>query len=237
MTAVNFNYFEDTKINAIFEMDNVIVFDLNGLIVDDELLQLKATNAALRDFSIRLSESDWSECCIGHRPGEYIPALLTKARLRVTAALTEVIIRRKDHIYSSYIRNSLHNLIRPGVTDLIAYCEKKGLPVALASGTTKTGVETILGPDGLGIMAKFSYVICGDEVAQSKPDPEIYLKVRAAMGARKSFVALEDSYTGVEAAIEAGMRCIAVPNRFTLHHDLSRATLRIDSLQRDARII
>lgn len=65
----------------------------------------------------------------------------------------------------------------------------------------------------VGVYDRFDYVLCGDEVINRKPDPEIYLSVLKKMDtdARNALV-LEDSVVGVEAAYRAGIDCIQVPD-------------------------
>ena len=72
---------------------------------------------------------------------------------------------------------------------------------------------------------------CRDDVANTKPDPELYLSACACLGvAPGEAVALEDSANGIAAAKAAGMRCVAIPNPMTAGLDLSAADLRLDSL-------
>jgi beta-phosphoglucomutase-like phosphatase (HAD superfamily) len=74
-------------------------------------------------------------------------------------------------------------------------------------------------------------VVTGDDVAARKPAPDVYLAAASRLGAAPAeCVAIEDSAVGVAAAVAAGIRCIAVPNRLTLRHDLSHAHARYATL-------
>jgi putative hydrolase of the HAD superfamily len=70
-----------------------------------------------------------------------------------------------------------------------------------------------------------------DDVARTKPAPDLYLAAVEALGvAPQDAVAFEDSMNGIAAAKAAGLRCVAVPNALTTGMDLSRADLRLASL-------
>jgi len=118
--------------------------------------------------------------------------------------------------------------ILPGVREAVAEAKRLGLRLGVASSSSRrwvTGHLTRLGLDG------FDCVRCRDDVAEAKPDPELYLSVCACLGvAPAEAVALEDSANGVAAAKAAGMRCVAIPNPMTASLDLSAADLRLQSL-------
>jgi beta-phosphoglucomutase-like phosphatase (HAD superfamily) len=68
-------------------------------------------------------------------------------------------------------------------------------------------------------------------VTRVKPDPELYLCALGSLGCAPSeAIAFEDSATGIAAAKAAGLYCVAVPNRLSVHSNLDQADLRINSL-------
>jgi beta-phosphoglucomutase-like phosphatase (HAD superfamily) len=83
----------------------------------------------------------------------------------------------------------------------------------------------------LHLNADWDAVRTRDDVARTKPAPDLYLSAVAALGvASKAAVAFEDSANGIAAAKDAGLLCVAVPNALTAGMDLSRADLRLGSL-------
>ena len=100
---------------------------------------------------------------------------------------------------------------RPGALDLLAAVHAAGLPVGLASNSSREFVERVLEMAGLG-RDRFGVVVTADDVARPKPAPDLYLAACAALGADPArAAALEDSPPGVAAARAAGMYVIAVP--------------------------
>ena len=101
--------------------------------------------------------------------------------------------------------------LKPGASDLPAQLRAAGRHLALASSTPRSLVETWL--EGAGLADVFDAVVTGDEVAHSKPDPEIFLLAAARLGAEPArCYVIEDSFNGVRAGHAAGMRTLMVPD-------------------------
>ena len=119
--------------------------------------------------------------------------------------------------------------ILPGVRDAVVEAKRLGIRLGVASSSSRAWVTGHL--ERLGLAGFFDCVRCRDDVANTKPDPELYLSACACLGvAPGDAAALEDSANGIAAAKAAGMRCVAIPNPMTVGLDLSAADLRLDSL-------
>ena len=99
---------------------------------------------------------------------------------------------------------------RPGAQELLAAVRAAGLPAALVTATRRKLVEAAL--DTLG-RENFDAVVCGDEVAHSKPHPEPYRRAAELLGVdARRCVAIEDSVTGTASAEAAGCPVLVVPS-------------------------
>src|SRR3954447_18956995 len=100
---------------------------------------------------------------------------------------------------------------RPGALELVAAARAAGLPLGLASNSSREFVERALAVSELA-NGHFDVVVSADDVSAPKPAPDIYLAACVALGAAPAgSAALEDSPPGVAAARAAGMYVIAVP--------------------------
>ena len=98
--------------------------------------------------------------------------------------------------------------------DLLRSVRKRHFKTAVATTSARDAVEKVL--DELRITDQFDFIATGDDVKESKPDPEIYLLVINKLGVPAGeCLAIEDSPPGVEAALAAGVHCIAVTNDYT----------------------
>ena len=103
---------------------------------------------------------------------------------------------------------------RPGAAELLGAVRTEGLPTALVTSTGRALVEVALETIG---GENFDVVVCGDEVARAKPDPEPYRLAAELLGvAIEDCVAIEDSPTGVASAKASGAAVLAVPAELEL---------------------
>jgi HAD superfamily hydrolase (TIGR01509 family) len=123
---------------------------------------------------------------------------------------------------------------RPGAHKLLNELEASGVALHVATTGTRAWVEPLLNQ---AFGNRFHTVITGTEVPQLKPNPAVYLEVLRTTGCPPDrTVALEDSANGVQAAVAAGLRCVAAHNPYTRDDDLSRATLVADGLDDPALV-
>ena len=101
--------------------------------------------------------------------------------------------------------------LKPGVREMLETLRQNGWKTAIASSTRTAVVREEMQRFGLEQM--FDQIVGGDMVRRSKPDPEIYAKACAAIGACPATTyAVEDSPNGIRSAAAAGLRVIMVPD-------------------------
>lgn len=132
---------------------------------------------------------------------------------------------RKNHFMRQLIGDGAIGP-RPGVMSLLDELEAAGVHLHVATTGSRTWVELLL--DRV-FGDRFRAVLTGTEIPDLKPSPAVYLAVLRVTGcAPEDTVAVEDSANGVDAAVAAGLRCIAVHNPYTRDQDLSGAALATD---------
>ena len=100
---------------------------------------------------------------------------------------------------------------RPGALELVGRLLQAGVPVGVASNSQREFVQRTLAGAGL-LDGRFAVVVSVEDVEKPKPAPDIYLEACRRLGAEPgACAALEDSPTGVQAAVAAGMYVIGVP--------------------------
>ncbi len=120
---------------------------------------------------------------------------------------------------------------RLGVAELISALHADGVAIAVATTGTSDWVLPLL--DTLFGLDVFDIVVTGSEVTDLKPDPAVYLETLNRLDVTPAdAVAVEDSANGVQAAISAGLRCVAVINGYTRDQDLSGAVAVLDNFAR-----
>ena len=127
-------------------------------------------------------------------------------------ALARALHARKNALYAELVASAGVPL-RDGVLELMGECRDHGVPMAIATTTSRSNVEALLGRHlGRGWAAWFRAIVCGEDVARKKPDPEVFVKALQALAVDpRRAVALEDSPGGVAAA--RGARLAVVVTR------------------------
>jgi len=204
-----------------------VIFDMDGVLVDTNPFHVQKWEALLAEYGIAFDRKELPRQVLG--PGND-PTLRHFFGERITAEDRQ----RLSEELEARFRRAFAPHARPlaGVERLIAECQDQGVLVALASAAMSKNVNFIL--DALKLRPYFHVVLTNDEITQSKPHPEIFLKTAQKLGLPPAAcVALEDSFAGIEAAKRAGMKCVAVASTFPAPElrDRTQADLVIQTLE------
>ncbi len=205
-------------------MIQALIFDFDGLILDTEISAFQSWQEIYQEYRCELPLDKWVACVGGgvelFDPCDYLETLLN------TSIARETLLRRRRLRHHEMLR-SLGAL--PGVEEYILAAKQLNLKLAVASSSPREWVEGHLGR--LDLLKYFDCLCCGDEVTHKKPHPELYITALSRLGVRANEAfALEDSPNGVQAARQAGLFCVAVPNVITSQLPLSHADLLLTSL-------
>jgi beta-phosphoglucomutase len=197
-------------------MLRALIFDFNGIIVDDEPIHFELFKQVLAEEGIKLTEADYYARYLGFDDrGAFTAAYREHGRSLDEKLLTRL-IDRKTIYYQSEIRSKVR--IFPGVEKLVTTLVPV-LPLAVASGALRQEIETIL--SAAGLLKHFAVIISAEDVDHGKPEPEIFLKALARLNAQvedghpidaADCLVIEDSKEGIRGARRAGMKCLAVSN-------------------------
>lgn len=219
---------KNNKLNLLLNQAKLVIFDMNGLIIDDEPIQLASFNSALKKYNIKVSRKKWIEDCVGKRTVEIFPAILKENNLSTNKVKIIKFADLMNRFYRKNILVKIKKIRRTKIKNIFNKLVEEGRLMAVASSASNFEINVVLGKKGLNLKKYFKYIINGDQVKRGKPNPEIYKKVARLAGVKpKDCLVFEDSNIGVRAAYSAGMKVVAVPNAFTKHQDFSRANLVI----------
>lgn len=205
-------------------MIRAIVFDFDGLILDTEEPVYRSWLEVYEAHGEQLPFERWVQI-VGSTTAGFHPQHHLEERLG--RSLPKEVLDRRIGRRTEMI---LAQEVLPGVLRRIAEAKAMGLKLGVASSSTTEWVRGHLAR--LGILESFECMRCRDDVANAKPEPDLYLAVLECLGVRASeAIAIEDSPNGVLAAKRAGMRCVAIPNSITAQLDLGQADLLLGSLE------
>lgn len=202
-----------------------VIFDLDGTLLDTEKLYTLAAQSVVGRFG---KTYDWSvkRLVIGGDPHEGARRIVEHLELPITP---------EQYLHEREAR--LRELCRevepmPGAAQLIA--ELNALRIPLGIGTSSQRAICELKLSDQKFVEHFACIVCSDDngITRGKPSPDIFLAVAAGLGAEpKRCIVLEDTPTGVRAALAAGMDAIAVVDPNMRDEDYSGALHIVDSLE------
>ena len=181
-----------------------VIFDMDGVLVDNHHFHLEAWVIFCRKFNIDLTPEEFRLKMFGGNNRNLLEKVLNRA-------LTPVEIKQyadeKELIYRQLHAPTIEGV--EGVIDFIHHLKKENIKIAVATAAPRENLDFVLSNLGLG--AIFNVTVDDSQVTKGKPDPEIYLKTAALLGVDPGrCIVFEDSLTGISAAQSAGMKVIGV---------------------------
>ncbi len=196
-------------------MPKAVIFDMDGVIFDSEGLYREACISLVERYGGRVTE-ELFERQMGLKMDE-------SQRVAVEVSGADVSPEQFGREYEREFLERASNDLKtiPGLEELLDYLSGK-VRMGIASSTKATIIKGFL--DTFDFSDFFDAVAGGDQVVNSKPDPEIYLKVARMLGVRcEECLVIEDSPAGISSALTAGMRVIAIRHQHNAQLDLSSA--------------
>lgn len=187
-------------------MYKAVVFDMDGVLIDTEKIYRQSwkKNAA----TIGMSEDEMEHWC------DWIAGGNTESNARLFKS-----IRGEDFDYLAFRQRTMDLFnehvakygidIKPYVEDTLKFLKEKGIKIAVATSTSRDRAMQRL--ESVHIAEYFDEMVCGDEIAKGKPDPDIYYRACEKLGIEPEMaVAVEDSLNGVVSASVAGLYTVMV---------------------------
>lgn len=201
-----------------------IIFDFDGVLVDTEWAIYRSWVQLFEREGQEISIETYSPCLgagYSHwNPADYLESLTGKhydweSETPARQAILEAELEQMGLMH--------------GAAELLEWCKQQQIPTAVASSSSRRWVEGWLRK--LNIYDDFKGVFTRSDGYPVKPDPALFLAALECLDIPKDdCIIIEDSENGTLAAQNAGIPCVAIPNRMTAHSDFSRARCVLPSL-------
>lgn len=205
-------------------MIRAILFDFNGVLVDDEPIHLEMFQRVLAEEGITLSSEDYYRDYLGLDDRGAFGAMLHKAGETPTVPRLMRLIARKASYYQERMRQSGYPFF-PGAAELVAELAAAGRMLGIVSGALSEEVESALRQAGL--RDRFKILVTAEDVTEGKPDPEGYRRALEGLNSLPPLperllhphevLAIEDSPAGLAAAADLGISTLAVAHTYPPH--------------------
>ena len=201
-----------------------VIFDFDGLMVESESIAYQVWCEVLGQYGNNFTEEIYHNV-IGRGPLESVEYLIEVLGLPLAP----------QELLETYWSARTERVCRdvspaPGLLDLMQFLADRNLVLGVASNSPSRYVIEVL--EVMGLAVYFGCVRCREDVVQGKPAADVYLAAAACLKVgHDRCLALEDSPIGLQAALNAGMRCLVVPNEDLEGEDFSGAEGRFNSLR------
>lgn len=186
-------------------MKKAVIFDMDGLMIDservtyvvyDEVMRKMGYDYSLEFYKLSLGHAKAQEMQLYHEVyGDDFPE--------------DEFWEKSHEILDAKLFANVP--LKPGIIELLQYLKANHYKTMVATSSERERVDIILKNGGLD--SYFDDVICGNEVSNSKPDPEIFLTACKKLNVDTSeAIVLEDSEHGIMAAYNANIDCICIPD-------------------------
>jgi len=202
-------------------MKKQILFDNDGVLVDTEHWYYTASAEVLDSYGFILTPERYRDIMI-----HGLSAFLIAEEAGVPISVTDQWRTKRNELYQHYLRTE--EIAIPGVREVLAELSEK-YRMGIVTSALRCDFDLI--HEKRGITDYMDFVLCSGEYPRAKPYPDPYLLGLERLGGEKhETIIVEDSERGLRSAVDAGIECVIVHNRFTESHDFSKATHRIKTL-------
>lgn len=201
-----------------------IIFDFDGVLVDTEWAIYQSWVQLYAREGQEISIATYSPCLgagYSHwNPAEHLEKLTGKKYdWEVETPARQAVLE------ADLARSGLMD----GALELLDWCKEQGIGLTVASSSSRRWVQGWL--ERLGVYERFDGVFTRTDGYAVKPNPALFLAAQQCLQlAKEDCLIVEDSENGTISAGNAGIACVAIPNRMTESCNLSRAQYRLPSL-------
>ena len=198
-------------------MIKALLMDWNGVVINDEPIQMRAYQDVLAKEGIALTEADYYSC-LGMDDRRFVQAAYQRAGKTPEGNKVLEIIQAKTEAWREAIADELP--LFPGIENFIRKAANE-FALGLVSMCNHVEIDYVLERSGLGEL--FTIVVSAEDVSEAKPDPECYRlgfkridAARMALGhlpmTHPECVVIEDSPAGVQAGVAADLQVLGISN-------------------------
>ncbi|QHS58661.1 HAD family hydrolase [Chitinophaga agri] len=192
-------------------MKKAFIFDMNGTMIDDMEYHLEGWfNILNNDLGAGMTRAAVKKEMYGKNQ-ELLVRIFGKDRF-TAAEMDELSMEKERRYQQAYLP---HLRLIDGLEAFLAAAEKEGIGMGIGTAAIPFNVDFAL--DNLHIRHYFKSIVTANDVATSKPNPEVFLKAAEELGVDPAnCIVFEDAPKGVEAAANAGMKAVVLTTMHTV---------------------
>lgn len=199
-------------------MIRTVIFDMDGVIIDTEPIHHNAFLATFAELGIAVSAAEYATF-LGKSTRNVFQHIKNRYGL---SQEVETMVQRKRELFNEVFDTDATLDLLPGVRRLIEDLRAHGVQLVVASSASNATIARVF--DRFGLRPYFAHIVSGEDFAESKPNPAIFLHAaELAQTPVTECIVIEDAANGVAAAKAAGIYCIAYASPHSEGQNLHQA--------------
>lgn len=202
-------------------MLKAVLFDFNGVIINDEPLHDKLLEQVLIEENLRPKPGEFRELCLGRSDRVCIQELLERRGRVVSESYLDELVTRKAKAYIEQIQSLEKLPLYSGIEDVMF--KLPNCKFAIVSGALRSEIDLVL--ERANLRSRFQVIVAGDDLLASKPEPDSYLLAVERLNqafpelqlTARDCLAIEDTFAGIQAAKAANIPVVGVANSYPFH--------------------
>lgn len=204
-------------------MINTVIFDMDGVIVDTEPVHRYAYFKHFDELNVLVTDELFATYT-GNSTRNVFQKL--KETFKINHEV-EDLIQRKRAIFNDAFDTKEDLYLIEGVENLIKNLHQEGFEIIVASSASKVTIDRVF--KRFHLHQYFSHIVSGEDFPKSKPHPAIFEHAASLSKFPKNeCIVIEDSWNGVEAAVNAGIFCVGYNSEHSKMQDISKANIVVN---------
>ncbi|MBT3135597.1 HAD family phosphatase [Alteromonas sp. ALT199] len=203
-----------------------IFFDHDGTLIDSEITHFELWKAMLADMGKALTFDYYHTRMAGISVMNNASDIIRDFSLALTP---QELFKKRRALTLQFLQRQAFPLMH-GAKEALFFCKSHNLRVAIVTGGARLAVEKTVSFYGFGDIVEC--IVSSDDVVKGKPSPDCYLAALSQMQlASHEVMAVEDTEFGLQAAVSAGIKTVAIPTPLSVNHDFSKAAGVYENLE------
>lgn len=187
-------------------MINTIIFDLDGLLIDSEIISYQIYQSLIEGYQHCMSMDTYVREYCGKTEIHNVTTLIEEFKLPISVEEGMDFVAAKE---KEYLKEGI--ALKQGARELLSYLKNNQYKIILATSSTRERALSIL--DQNELTTYFDYMVFATDVKRGKPHPDVFLKAcEYAKEPPENCLVVEDSEAGIQAAYAASIDVICIPD-------------------------
>ena len=206
-----------------------VFLDFSGVIVDDEEIDRELIANILLDENLRADDDEYTRFCRGRSDRACLKDILANRGRILSDEYLDRLLETKAENYRQKVAQLSGLPVAPHLVEFLTQLREQQIAVGIVTGATRSAVEYIL--EKIELSPYFDLIVAGDDLLESKPEPEPYLLAARKLNLQPSeCLAIEDNPIGIEAAKRSQILVVGISYIYPLHMLQRQADWTVDDV-------